>query len=277
MVTIFQSRKDQLCNNLTAVYEGLINTVKGRRMYAESWKRFGENAAAMCTGEIPELKQQFEEFSGFCNELYAIQNTFADKEERCAEDWRDVIERFAVVFRVNDEYIERKTQWREATEGLERVQKTVELESVKPSYDKNKDKLNQKLEEAKQNKRDYLRRYKRKLNQLINVKDAYNKFKVRRMRHGWILYAEAMKEASLKEMDVYAKMKNLLSSMKVGEQFAEAVTQQITTPAPAPVELPNIETAVEDAPEIPEPEPAPIEDEGNQDHVPANPLFDSFE
>lgn len=275
MVTIFQFGKDKLCADMSVVYDGLTAAVKNRREYAKSWINFGSQASVMAISQLPDHKEKLEQFAKLFEEVGQIHNELAAKEERNAEDFRDVIERFAVVYRVNEEYNIRKEQWDDACKELEKAQRTMDVESQKPSFASKQAKLQANIDKAKQLKRDCLRRYKRKVLQFIKVKDQYSKFKVRRIKHGFLLYAEAMREAAKKEMDIFVRIRDHLNCLKSGDEpVAAAVEEQLsqTPPAAAPVAE---ATEVLDQP-VPEPVQDQVYEEAKQEEDPvgvgANPF-----
>jgi hypothetical protein len=223
---IFGGLKEDLLVDLTVVYDSLVSAYRNRRDCAQAWIDFGKKAQAMVSLQIPELSTRFAELETLFEEYAKIHEELADKEERSSEDFRDCIERFQVVFRVREEYDMRKEQYMESTMKLEAAHKRIEAESVKPGYEKRQAKLEVTLQEAKQDKVDWLRRYKRKTIQIINVKNEYNKFKVRRIRHGWLLYSDAMKEAAQQEMDVLIRIRRLLESLDIAVGPVKEVLEQ---------------------------------------------------
>lgn len=306
-MSIFSSKKDQLCKDMDVVYHGLHNASEARLQYAKGWEDFGKTSAIMLTSQIPELETQFHELEKLFVEVATIHRKLAQEESRNAEDFRDVIERFAVVYRVSEEYSMRKQQWKEACDAFDNATKKIEVEKLKGTYAKNQAKLEANLAAAKKDKSDFLRRIKRKCQQLIDEKNKYNKFKIRRFRSGWTRYSNALKAASEAEIDVYGRIRDYLSQLNVenpeAAKVAEAaVNEQLSKPAPAPVPVPapNQEETHE-IHDVSEPvfESVPINesqenDEGQEsqenqenqeegeaqpteDGVPAEPLFDNFE
>lgn len=286
-MSIFASRKDQLCKDMDIVYHGLHNASEARLQYAKGWEDFGKTSAIMLTSQIPELEAQFNELEKLFGEVAAIHRKLAQEEGRNAEDFRDVIERFSVVYRVSEEYSARKQQWREACDAFDNASKKIEVEKLKGTYTKNQVKLEANLAAAKKDKSDFLRRIKRKCQQLIDEKNKYNKFKIRRFRSGWTRYSNALKAASEAEIEVYGRIRDYLSQLNVehpeAAKVAEAVVnEQLSKPAPEPVAAPSQDE--ENAEEkVDEPE-ANTENENSQenndqpaDGVPAEPLFDNFE
>ena len=273
MLTVFQFGKDKLCADMSVVYDGLTTAVKNRREYAKSWTNFGQQASVMAISQLPDHKEKLEQFAELFAEVGQIHNELAAKEERNAEDFRDVIERFSVVYRVNEEYNIRKEQWDDACKELEKAQRTLDAESAKPTFASKEPKLRANIEKAKQLKRDCLRRYKRKVLQFIRVKQQYCKFKVRRIKHGFLLYAEAMREAAKKEMDIFVRIRDHLNCLKSGDEpVAAAVAEQLSQAPPAAAPVAEAAEVVEQP--VPEPVHDAVYEEAKQEDagVGANPF-----
>ncbi|KAK8834330.1 hypothetical protein M9Y10_032775 [Tritrichomonas musculus] len=293
-MSIFASKKDQLCKDMDVVYHGLHNASEARLQYAKGWEDFGKTSAIMLTSQIPELETQFQELEKLFTEVANIHRQLAQEESRNAEDFRDVIERFSVVYRVSEEYSTRKQQWKEACDNFDSANKKIEIEKLKGTYQKNQAKLEANLAAAKKEKSDFLRRIKRKCQQLIDEKNKYNKFKIRRFRSGWTRYSNALKVASEAEIDVYGRIRDYLSQLNIenpeAAKVAEAaVNEQLSKPAPGPAPIPNHEEETnEEHHDAPEEHVEAQENQDNQenqedaeaqpnDGVPAEPLFDNFE
>jgi hypothetical protein len=239
MAGVLASRKDRVCTDLIAVHQGLVTALKARRDYAESWTDLGKTAAAMASLQIPPLAEQFTKLSDLFNEVAQIHLKLADAEDRNADDWRDVFERFDVVFRYNDQYNEAKFKYAEVTNELSQLQARIETEKAKQSWGKNELRYTQQEASAKAARIAALDRYRQILTLLRDAKIAYNKFKIRQLRHGWKLYAAALREAAEAEMDVFGRIKEHLQGLSVeGAQgeLQRAATAQLAAPSPEAVD-----------------------------------------
>jgi hypothetical protein len=247
MAGVFASRKDRVCTDLIAVHEGLLASVQARREYARSWTDLGKTASGMASLQIPPLKDQFTKLSELFNDAAQIHLKLADAEDRNADDFRDVFERFDVVFRYNDQYNDAKIKYAEATNELAQIRDRIAVEKELPSWGKVEMKYTQQEGIAKANRIAALDRYKQQVALLLNAQQAYIKFKVRQFSHGWKLYAAALKEASEAELDVFARIKEHLQGLSLdGPEGALqlAATAQL---AASPVEA--IPQEVIDAPD----------------------------
>jgi hypothetical protein len=211
-------------------------------------------------------------------------------EIRNAEDFRDVFERFEVVYQASTQYTERKAAFREAAAALDATGKKIKAEEGKPTWPRVQSKLVHQEAKEKMNREVALGRYKDILQRFIDAKIRYNRFKVSRMRHGWVLYAQALRTASKAEVDVFGRVRVLLEEMRcdtelpaeelpqppesvapeVVQAAVEAVADEVVAAADVEVTAPpqteeNSEPVLAQA--VPEPEPAedPVE-------KPADPL-----
>jgi hypothetical protein len=233
MASILASRKDRVCTDLIAVHNGLLSAVQARREYAQAWTEFGTTACAMASLQIPQLGAQFTTLSGLFNEIAAIQNALADAEDRNADDFRDVFERFDVVFRLNDEYNAAKARDAEAVYALKELRARIATEREKPSWPKLEIKFTQQEAAARAERIAALERYKMVLALLLKAKIGYNRFKVRQLRHGWTLYADALREAAEKEIDAFGRIREHLRGLSL-DGLSEAV-DELAAAAPEPV------------------------------------------
>lgn len=296
-MNLFLSRKDVLCSEITHVYEGMVQSAESRVLYAKSWSDIGSTSCAMLTSQIPELKAQFEEMRTIFNEVYQIHFKLAKEIERSAEDIRDVYERFDVLFRVNEEYNIRKEQLADATRKLTEAHAKIEAEKAKGTYQKNEAKLLANLEAARKDKTDALRRIKRKVKQLMAVKDSYNKFKVKRFRQGFTRYSHALREAAQSEIQKLTQIREFLAALSVDDPTAAsavgAMVQQNLESQVQDFSVPNTETYTNDgfrkeeygdAKEEEKPSSEPLFGDGEngplfppeEENVKATPLFDGF-
>ena len=233
-LAFFQSRRDQLCNDMTIVYHALSAACQHRRSYAKSWTAFGVTAEKMGTSQVSEMADKFGSLRELCAELGSVHQDLADSEERCAEDFRDVIERFYVLYRTNEEYLEAKRRYKAARETLLDIQYDMN-EAEKQGAEARRLKLEPREQRAKAEKHVQLIEFKKKVAHLLHVKKSYNAFKVSRMRHAFVTYGDGIKAAAEREVEIYKRMQALLSELTLDEAATEAVAAQLAEPAPTPV------------------------------------------
>jgi hypothetical protein len=268
-MSIFMVKKGKLVSDMQGVYEHLSNTAKIRRDYAQSWSNFGTAVSAMAVSQLPDLKEAFDELTALFEEVAQIQRTLADSETRNAEDHHDCVERFEVLWRLSEENGARKKQYDDATSALQSAQTRNEVESHKPTYEKNRYKFEAQIAECKAKKSDALTKYKNSIQALIAYKQAYSAFRVRRIRHGWNCYATTLRLAAEQDMDVFTRIRDKLNTMEVSDDVKAAISGKLEIQPPPPVpaepviapidESANrapLEVKTEEKPPAP-PEPAP--------------------
>ena len=133
---------------MTNTYNALVQTSSYRKAYAKSWSDFGSTACAMMASQIPELKAQFEEMRKLFNDVSEIHVLLA--ELRNAEDFRDVIERFAVCYRANEDAYNYKEAYKISRNKYQSLLEKRKLIESKPNSAKDLPKIKVQIEDQKQ-------------------------------------------------------------------------------------------------------------------------------
>ncbi|EAX92633.1 hypothetical protein TVAG_421570 [Trichomonas vaginalis G3] len=275
MFNFLKSKKEILVNDMKEVYEGLKGAAEGRMKYANGWKDFANYTKIMVLSQNSTIQPQMDRFVDLFTKVAECQQKIAEAELRNAEDFNDVSERFAVVFRKNNEYNDQKRTFREYEANLKDAIAKNEAESKKPNYAKSQQKLEAAIEKYKSLKAEALELTKQRLRDVIEAREAYNKFKVRRFQHGWILYGQTLRDESQKEASYLKQIEELLLSLKSDLESGKIseIQDQIQThieAAPEPVDVVAASQALEaPAPEIPQPaeEPQPVEEPQHYDEA----------
>ena len=262
MFNIFKSKKEILLTEMHEIYAGLFAASEGRKKYAQSWVELANYIKLMILTQNPQIEGKLDRFVDLFGQIGQCHSRLAEAELRNAEDFRDVAERFSVVFRSNDEYIQQKRKFREYEADLKEAIAKNETEKSKSNYAKNQAKLEGNIERLKGLKQEALDETKRKLQVLIDTREKYNQFKVRRFTHGWTTYGTALKTESEKEAELLTQVEELLNELK-GE-LESGTAQQVTE---------AIKQQVDAAPDLPD---APAAETPNED-VTTNPSFGSYE
>lgn len=242
MFKIFKSKKEVLVSDMKEVYDGLRSAAEGRQKYAQNWKDFGNYVKVMVLSQNSTLEEQMNKLCELFTAISDCQKNIADAELRNAEDFNDVQERFTVVYRKNEEYNNQKRQFRDYEAELKDAIAKNEAESKKANYTKNQQKLEANIERLRKLKAEALELTKQKLQDVIEAREAYNVFKVRRFKHGWTTYGTTLKEESEKEAkylqqveDLLLTLKTDLESGKLGE-IRDKLQDQVNA-APNPVDV----------------------------------------
>jgi hypothetical protein len=219
------SRPTAICSDLITVYEGLLSAANGRRQYAASWSDFGRKSVALITSELPQLRPDIERICALFDEFAQIHLDLAIAEERNSDDIRDVVERFAILFRDTEVHHTESVRYTDALQNLERVMK-AKSDPDQPFLDVNA-KLLQDEMAAKAEFQVARERYARTLEGVIAIRAGYHEFKIKRIRHGWTVYIEAMKQAAEKEMDVLARIQSELGGLSLDAPPPQAIASVV--------------------------------------------------
>lgn len=267
---IFASRKDVLCQEMKNAYNALVQTSEARKVYAQSWCDFGSTACAMLTSQIPELKKDFEQFRALCTQLSIAYRNLSEGEMRNAEDFRDVIERYAVVYRAFNEMFDAKDKYLSMNEKYQALKEKSKVAAKKPNNENAVSKLNLKVADAKEATIEALKNLINCTETVKTEKGKYNLFKIKRMKQGWVRYTNSLKTASEEEIRIFTQMKELIFRLNVknpgaARTFETKVQEQLEVPNPEPVHIPEPQENEND--EI-------IQQEEMQSH---QPIFDGYE
>jgi hypothetical protein len=250
MAGLLASARELICDDLIATHNGLVAAVQARREYARSWTKFGKAINTMAYGQLPPLASEFEKLSDLFNEVAEIHATLSDVEDRNADDFRDIYERFDVLYRQSHVNSEAKAEFMSAFAAYEAIKKQVQVEREKPTWAKVELKFLQQEAGAKGMLRAARDRYRGTLQELVRVREAYTAFKIRRLRSGFLLYVRALRQASEKELDVFARIQELLSGLSLSGEAAAALDAQLVAAPPEAV-APEAIVAVIEAAEAP--------------------------
>ena len=245
---MFTSRKENLLSDMNDIYKGLNEASLNRSKYARSWSEFGKRMSLMLKTQNPNVTKYLDQFQELYNEIGKSHQRLAEEELRNSEDFRDVIERFTVVYRSNQDYVELKNAYQVDCDSLKNAIYKDEIESKKPTYEQQKSKLQLAIEKARENKKNSLEKVIESLKKIIEIREKYNKFKVRRFREGWARYGLALKNESEKETELLERIKELLNNLKSNLLISNSNLQEIEnnleqhlSNSPIPIEEPIIE------------------------------------
>lgn len=186
-------KKDKNVEEMEQIYQGLKLAATNRHKYALKWTAWNQSLSSLCISQNPDVSDKFNTIVELTNKIGEIEESLAKDEDRNAEDYRDVIERFNAVLRKNYKYIDAKQAYKTASMKLNEAKAKDVSEQAKPTYEQKRFKLQQVIEQAKEKKRQKLEELKDTLRDLIEHRDRYNKFKIRRLAEGFTRYGSAIK------------------------------------------------------------------------------------
>jgi hypothetical protein len=230
MAGLLATGRELLCEDLLATHGGLVAALQARRAYARAWSHLGSALHALASAQLPALAPAFERLSALLAGVAEIHAALADAEEANAEDFRDIFERFAVLYRQALVNSEAKAGFAGARAAHAAAAQAVAAARGTPAWAKAELRLLQQEAGAKAMLRAARDRYRATLRELARVREAYTAFKIRRLRAGFLRYARALREASERERGAFARIAELLGALGPGEAAAAVGAQLAAAP-----------------------------------------------
>ena len=212
--------------------------IKQYRTEISYYRKFVNAILVLVDNESPEFNSYIKEiFAKFSNSL-DCEERLVDGYERMTEDFNDVAERFCVVYRCSVASSEAKSKVKEYKSKVDKLKGELDNDDVKK-----KDKIKAELEKAIQCKKDAIKNAEERIQDLIDEKDKYNKFKVKRLKHAYTYMGDVMSETMKNAKDEITEMEKLCIKLK------ENVDQILNGNENSPVEVEekNIEEQEDEA------------------------------
>lgn len=210
-------KKDKNVEEMQGIYDGLKLTATNRIMHAKKWTAWNQSLSNLGHTQNPDAAPKFEAIVEITNKIGEIEETLGKEEDRNAEDYRDIIERFHCLMGKNHKYIDAKHNYKAATQKVQEAKAKDAMEQSKPTYEQKKFKLLQAIEQAKDKKRQRLEELKDSLRDLIDHRGRYNKFKVRRLCEGWSRYGNALKTSIEEEISALQELQDAVNDLRDSE------------------------------------------------------------
>lgn len=218
--------KDTVLSDMATSSKALFTAGEARSRYATAWRVFGEKLNVMVSSQNPDVVDKLNTLQKYLNEIADAEEQLAADERRNGDDFRDIVERYAVLFAANEYYLCAKEATIKARNDLTSINTKIETEKTKGTYSKNEAKLTATLEKCKEQHAMARNALKGSICKLIDQRSRYTSFKVRRMIQGWSRYGNALKRMCETETEIFGKIKELLGELrKEGGVSAEAVDQ----------------------------------------------------
>lgn len=209
-----QKKKDpaiEVIENLSSIFAALSSS---RVEYAHRLIGFGADVFQMTKVACPEYVEQIQAIRDILGKIAACNVKLAEAEFRVSDDIRDISERFVVVERVNNEFKAQEDTYEAASNAL--IEILAEEMSAKnsPGYQKVQAKIEAAVIKAKVEKNTNNKILKEKIQALINTKEKYNSFKVRRLNSAWKRMSISLENFSKNEASLYKTLNELLARIK---------------------------------------------------------------
>lgn len=223
-IQVAQEKKgiDGAINDMREISHGLRGAADARHKYSECLAKIGENISELAKSQNPDYEEGFNKLNEQLKQISEIEKTLSEEEARNSEDFRDIVERYFVVSRANNKYMECKNAYAKAGDDLEKAKNKNTLEMNKATYEKNRFKLEAAIDKAKTTKAQALDNLKQSIRDLIEARKKYDTFKIRRLVQGWTRYGNALKTACDSELAAYKEFQTLLNDLKSNQPTPSA-------------------------------------------------------
>lgn len=223
-----KKKPNPVLDSMTALSNKFITTADARDLYATSTAKFATALVNMIDHLSPNLNEQFNTLATLYRRVSQINTSLAQSERRSGEDMRDLVERFAVVTRINREYQKHQELYKEKCNDLIEAMANNIVEHKKVSFDVvTRERIADKVVKARRDKKNEHEILKQTLAELIDAKERYNAFKVNRMRHAWVGWAADHAKLIAEEKAVLGEIVDFLSNTSFAPEVAEQARELI--------------------------------------------------
>lgn len=243
---LFSSKKKILCADLQSIVDGLRIASRSRKQFAAAWDSFADAYTNVGREQLPQMGDVLNSLRAAMVEYADVQRSLAEAEDRNAEDFNDLIERFSVVHRSDTEYHTADKAYREAIGVYNTALQKAEQERRQGTYEKNAGKIEGQIAIA-QRKRELCFDKMMTLSEDVCLKkEQYNMLKVRRLKHGWGLYATAIKTAAESEIEILERIEGYIRNIaaenqEIAAEIEEGIEQAGLPPEPVQISIPDTE------------------------------------
>jgi hypothetical protein len=222
-------------NDIAIVARSFRGMSDNRRKYAAGWRSFGSALSAMVVSQNPSASKETDVLTRLFTSIAEAETQLADSELRAAEDLQDVIERYDVIFRCNEVYSDTMSVYSLACLELNAAIADDREGSEKPNYSGAKYKLKAAIEKAKLEKRLAIAPFRAAVARMIEMRERYAKFRVRRMDHAWQTFARATSVWADAEKRFFRQLRDTLAEWRkegvVGEEIVVAIEEGLAEEA----------------------------------------------
>ena len=227
-----KKKPNPVLDSMIALSETFISTADARQAYATSTAKFATALVNMMARLSPDLSEQINTLAGLYTRVSKINENIVNSERRSGEDMRDLVERFAVVTRLNQEYQKHQELYKERSDALIEAMADNIVELKKVSFDTvTRERIAARVVKARQDKKNEHDLLKQTLAALIDAKERYNAFKRNRIRHAWIGWAADHARLVAEEKTVLEQIVEFLNSNSLTPEIAEQARELLGAPA----------------------------------------------
>jgi hypothetical protein len=221
---------------MLALSDQLSKVAINRRNYSRLLRAFARGIVTFASQVRSDSTEKFSVLQSYYNEIADLHDNMADAEAQTGEDIRDLVERYAVLARVTDEYNVQKDACETISNSLLEAMAAQTVASKQGNYEKVKMELENRVLRIRFEKKFNCKLLIEKVKQLIAVRQKYSVFKLRRLEHGWHAYAQAKGELAQRQKSAVLQIVDLFGeAVQVREEAVEVVQG-----GPPVAELPEV-------------------------------------
>jgi exonuclease VII large subunit len=171
----------------------------------------------------PEYTSVMQQISGSLSKVGLLHRQFVSAESRSAEEFRDICERQSVVQRVSNEFTDAYNAFKQVTDALnESVTNKAKAQgrSLKPGKERSLNEAIQKCVNLKEQSSAFLAV---KIKELIRQRERFVRFKERKIRTGFEIYAEHLRNFLENKVTVMADIEKLSLELRELQPVLPAV------------------------------------------------------
>jgi multidrug efflux pump subunit AcrA (membrane-fusion protein) len=204
--------RETTMRELQTMVDGLSSSVSSRRERARVQQSITASLVKLVVKEAVEFEKPTTYALDPYRQIAATELDFANLEERVKDDLQDIIERYKVIQRIDAQYGELLSQVQAAKAALTQAELT--LSTVNSELGPRRQKAEQELARAKTAKADLIVKARDLTVQLIEAKERFNKFRLNRLRHAWVTYADALSQYGKQGAELYGVLAKGFAEMR---------------------------------------------------------------
>ena len=161
----------------------------------------------------PDYLDPFQKIVQKFNRVCELAGQISNSETRCSEDLRDVVERFQVVARISREHYHLMTTADKTAADLTLLGQKKRALITTAKWEEEGARIESQISSARANRENALNAAKQKTEELIEAQVAYQNFKLRRMKHAWLQFAQTIRECSAEAASLFAEISEDLANI----------------------------------------------------------------
>lgn len=216
--TFFSNEKVQ--PELQQVVDGLTKVCDSRKQRVKAQENLVKYTNIMVKSEVPQFEKTITFSLDPFLEIAKVEADLCESETRCRDDFNDVIERYRVIQKLQNQQESAIAEVDMASSKLKDAKIFYQNESNNSKFGFRVKQAEDAVNKAKKAKAAAIDNAKKLTIKLIEEKKKFLHFKLNRIRHGCQIYATSIVDAAQKEADLYQQVAN---------NFADARKQIETT------------------------------------------------